>query len=106
MCTMETSLLTETEKCNHVLPLWSFCDGHTWYTNEQKSEALFYLQEQTAVWSKHIGMDVMLSKWIAKQTLYHTMYAKFTSTAKSNFLKLINCKFIWECKHCNHKTIN
>lgn len=69
MCTMETLLLTETKKCNHVLPLWSFCDGHTWYINEQKSEALFYLQEQTAVWSKHIRMAVMLSKWIAKQTL-------------------------------------
>jgi len=66
---METLLLTETKKCNHVLPLWSFCDGHTWYINEQKSEALFYLQEQTAVWSKHIRMAVMLSKWIAKQTL-------------------------------------
>lgn len=68
-CTMETFLLTETEICNHVLPLWNFCDGHTWYINKRKSEALFYLQEQTAVWSKHIRMTVMLSKWIAKQKL-------------------------------------
>lgn len=69
LCTMETLLLTETEKCNHVLSLWSFCDGHTWYRNKQKSEALFYLQEQTAVWSKHIRMAVMISKWIATQKI-------------------------------------